>query len=65
VSPAKIYAAAGIVEYWVVNLETRQLIIFRQIQDGQYTSEQRLSSGTLSPLAFPDLAIAIPSIINL
>jgi Uma2 family endonuclease len=60
----QIYAAAGIVEYWVVNLESRQLVVFRQIQDGHYASEQRFSSGTISPIAFPDLAIAIPSIIN-
>ncbi len=31
----KIYAQVGIPEYWVVNLKRRQLIVFRDPQDGE------------------------------
>lgn len=60
----KVYAEAGIIEYWVVNLKTRQLIIFRNPQNGEYTSETTLSGGTVHPLAFPDLAISVDRIVT-
>lgn len=61
---SKIYAEAGIPEYWVVNLKTMQLIVFRDPQNGEYTSQQTFISGMISPLAFPDVAIEIPAILN-
>ncbi|GAB4343500.1 MAG: Uma2 family endonuclease [Leptolyngbyaceae cyanobacterium] len=61
---SKIYAEAGILEYWVVNLKTMQLIVFRDPQNGEYASQQILTSGTISPLAFPDVAIEITAILN-
>jgi Uma2 family endonuclease len=56
---ADIYAAAGIPEYWVVNLKRNVLIVFRDPVDGTYQSQQEFTSGTISPLAFPDLAIEV------
>jgi Uma2 family endonuclease len=56
---ADIYAAAGIPEYWVINLKRNVLIVFRDPVDGKYQSQQEFTSGTISPLAFPDLAIAV------
>ena len=53
-----------IAEYWVVNLKTRQLIIFREPQDGEYASKTTLSEDTINPLVFPDLAVAINSIVS-
>jgi Uma2 family endonuclease len=61
---SKIYAEAGILEYWVVNLKTFKLIVFRDPQDGEYASKMTLSSGTLHPLAFPDLSVSVDRIIN-
>lgn len=57
---ARLYAAAGIPEYWVANLRSRALTVLRSptAADG-YTSQQTLMTGTIAPLAFPDVAIAI------
>ncbi|MBD2493808.1 Uma2 family endonuclease [Nostoc sp. FACHB-280] len=60
----KIYAQAGILEYWVVNLKKQNLIIFREILNGVYTSEQTLTTGTIQSLAFPDINVAVEKIIN-
>ncbi|ALF54971.1 hypothetical protein ACX27_22530 [Nostoc piscinale CENA21] len=60
----KIYAQAGILEYWVVNLKKQNLIIFREILNGEYTSQQTLTVGTIQPLAFPDINVAVEKIIN-
>jgi Uma2 family endonuclease len=61
---SKIYAEVGIPEYWVVNLKKRQLIIFREPQDGEYASKSTHSVGTVYPLAFPDVAISVDGIIS-
>ena len=55
----RLYAEAGIAEYWVVNLRDGTLMVFRQPADGAYRFEQTLSQGELAPLAFPDLAVAV------
>ncbi|HBL12777.1 MAG TPA: hypothetical protein DD379_15520, partial [Cyanobacteria bacterium UBA11162] len=60
----KIYAEVGIPEYWVVNLKRRQLVVFRQPQDGEYASKFTVSGGTVYPLAFPDVAIWVNRIIS-
>ncbi|MBT9316252.1 Uma2 family endonuclease [Leptothoe spongobia] len=53
------YAASGIQEYWVVNLKDKQLHIFKNLQNGQYTSEDILKTGTVSPEAFQDVQIQV------
>lgn len=60
----KIYAEAKISEYWVVNLVKRELIIFRDPQNGEYTSKLTLTDGIIYPLAFPDLAVSVEAIIS-
>jgi Uma2 family endonuclease len=56
---AKIYASEGIPEYWVINLKKNILIVFRDPVDGKYQSRQEFTSGTISSLAFSDLAIEV------
>lgn len=56
------YAAAGIQDYWVVNLRDRQLVVYRNPLNGDYQSEQRLTSGTITPLAFPDVMVEITAL---
>lgn len=53
------YAASGIQEYWVVNLKEKQLHVFKDLQDGKYTSEDILKTGTISPIAFQDVNIQV------
>ncbi len=58
----KVYAQAHILEYWVLDLKNYQLHIFQQPTNG-YGSHLILSTaGNVSPLAFPEMAIAISSI---
>jgi Uma2 family endonuclease len=54
-----IYAQAGILEYWVVNLQASELIVFRGLGSDGYTTETRLSDGTIAPLSFPSIQIAV------
>lgn len=60
----KVYAEAGIPEYWVVDLKNQSLIAFRSPQEGQYTSRQNYTSGSITPLAFPDICIKVGDIID-
>ena len=55
----QVYAAAGIQEYWVVNLQVLELIVFRDLESGTYRYETKLATGNISPLSFPDLQIDI------
>jgi Uma2 family endonuclease len=54
-----IYGEAGIGEYWVVDLNNRALWVFRDWEDGVYGTALRLSDGTVTPLAFQDIAIPV------
>lgn len=60
-----IYAQAGIAEYWVVNLKTTQLHVFRDLKNGQYATELILTTGTIAPLAFPDIFVQVQRFIGL
>lgn len=60
----QIYAAAGIPEYWIINLRTRQLIVFRLPTDEGYQSKQTISHGEISPIAFPDLPVSIARLLG-
>ena len=54
-----LYAAAGVPEYWVVDLQNRRSIVFRNPSAKVYQSHQILTTGTIAPLAFPNCAIAV------
>ncbi len=57
---AKIYASAGIADYWIVNIPKRQLEIRRDPQGDAYRTVQTLRPGEEArPLAFPDVALAV------
>lgn len=61
---SKVYAEVRIPEYWVVNLKKRQLIVFRDPQDGEYASKSTFTGGTIYPLAFPDVAVSVDLIVS-
>lgn len=54
-----IYANAGIPEYWLVDLKARQVLVFREPAEGAYRQLDTLQTGSITPLAFSDLAISI------
>lgn len=57
------YAAVGIEDYWILDLKNSQLIVFRDPQNADYQSEQRLQQGEISPLAFPDLSFSLSQLL--
>lgn len=57
------YAAAGIQEYWIVDLEGETLTVFREPDGVAYRSEQTFAGDAeIAPLACPDLKIRVASI---
>jgi Uma2 family endonuclease len=58
------YAAAMIQEYWVVNLKNRQIHIFRDPGDGDYRSSTTVTDAEITPLAFPDVVVAVQRILG-
>jgi Uma2 family endonuclease len=61
----RVYAEAEIREYWVVNLQTLELIVFRDLESGTYKSATKLATGNISPLSFPDLQIDVSKLFTL
>lgn len=55
----KIYAKAGIKEYWVADAVGRRVHIFRQPQGEDYQFQSILTQGNIAPEAFPNLAVAV------
>jgi Uma2 family endonuclease len=61
---SKLYAAAGIPEYWIVDLQHRRVEVYRDPLDGVYT---RLTPFTehdrLRPAAFPDIELHVADLL--
>lgn len=54
-----IYATANIGEYWVLDLASKQINVFRHPQKNDYLDYQICSEGKLESLAFPDLQVSL------
>jgi Uma2 family endonuclease len=60
----RIYAEAGISEYWIVNLVDNVIEVYAGPVDGRYASPRTLRPGeTIAPAAFPDVAMRVSDII--
>ena len=60
----KLYAQAGISDYWVLDLKNRQLHIFRDPTPTGYTRHLILAEpNSAAPLAFPNLKISLTAIL--
>ena len=60
----RAYAACGIAEFWILNLEDDVLEIHRQPEGNGYRELLTVpADGTASPIAFPDVTIALADII--
>ena len=54
------YAAAGIVEVWIVNLRDGTVTVYTSLSDSAYTSIRTYHAGeSISPQAFPDVSLAV------
>lgn len=54
-----IYARNGIPEYWVIDWQNNRVIVHTQLQDSQYLEMLTYQSGVISPLAFPNIEVAV------
>ncbi|MBK7973628.1 MAG: Uma2 family endonuclease [Deltaproteobacteria bacterium] len=60
----RLYARAAIPEYWIVDLTSRAIEVYRSPVDGLYTDTERYSAGmVLLPAAFPDVAVDVAALI--
>lgn len=60
-----LYAAAGIAEYWIVNLPARQIEAYREPRPTGYRTTTIYSPGeVLTPLTFPDVALNVDDILG-
>lgn len=59
-----LYARAGVPEAWIVDLTRNVVDVFRQPSQAGYASIQQITrGGTIAPLAFPDVVLAIGAIL--
>ena len=57
---ATIYALSGIADYWVLDVNNRQLHVFREpSQDGYQSIAVLGDDGSISPLQFPDISFMV------
>ncbi|MEG3956589.1 Uma2 family endonuclease [Microcoleus sp. herbarium2] len=57
---ATIYAQSGIADYWVLDVNNRQLHVFREPSQDGYQSRVILGDdGSISPLQFPDISFMV------
>ena len=55
----KIYAKAGINEYWVVDLRNTKLIVFRNPSGDDYKIKNTLNKGAIASLTFPNIQLSV------
>jgi Uma2 family endonuclease len=63
---AELYAAAGIVDYWVLDVSDRRLIVYREPASGKeaYRSVMTLKeTDSVSPLAIPGAVISVKDLL--
>lgn len=57
---ARLYAQAGVPEYWLVNLDDRSVVCHTDPQGDAYRTTRRAgASDTIAPAALPDVAIPV------
>jgi Uma2 family endonuclease len=61
-----IYARAAIPEFWLIDVKSGTLEVFRAPENGEYRQARSLSApAQISPEAFPDLVISVAEILGL
>jgi Uma2 family endonuclease len=59
-----LYAGAGIVDVWIINVEEREVEVYRQPSGDRYAHVQHFREGTVTSLAFPNEAVDIEEILG-
>jgi Uma2 family endonuclease len=59
----RLYAAAGIAEYWVVSVGDGWIEVYRAPEGDGYRERRRAERGeSVAPLAFPDVVISVADV---
>jgi Uma2 family endonuclease len=59
----RLYASAGIPEYWIVSVEGEWIDVYRSPESDGYRERRRAASGAIvSPAAFPDVHVAVTDV---
>lgn len=61
----KIYAQAGIKEYWIIDVQGKQIIMLRNPQGDEFLDRQEIKDGVINPMAFPEVAIEVSKLIEI
>jgi Uma2 family endonuclease len=62
---ARLYARAGLPETWVVDLNGDRVIVFRDVDNGEYTRMESVRRGAdMTPSAFPDVTLHVDDILG-
>jgi len=62
---ARLYASAGVPDYWVVDLAAQRILVHREPGDGGYAAVRVLVPGeTVAPLVAPDLVIDVARVVR-
>ena len=57
-----IYAAANILEYWVLDVKNKSLTVFTKPHNNYYLDQLNLTEGLIKPVSFPDIAISVKNL---
>jgi Uma2 family endonuclease len=61
----RLYAEAGVGEYWIVHLPGDRIEVYRDPSNGRYATHQTVSRGaTLAPQRFPNVVLAAAEILG-
>jgi Uma2 family endonuclease len=61
---ASVYAAAGVGEYWIVNVGARTVEVYSSAEGDRYAEARTLRPGdTLRPATLPDVALVVTEVL--
>ncbi len=61
----KLYAKAGIREYWVINVIGKEMTVFRNPQDDDFLSQRTMRAGIIHPVAFPHVEVDVGKLVDI
>ena len=61
---APLYAKAGIVEYWIVNIPEQKIEIYRQLLNGKYTQRVTVSPGEVATCEAIEFSLEVGEIFS-
>ncbi|MFZ5444374.1 MAG: Uma2 family endonuclease [Myxococcota bacterium] len=59
---ARLYARAGVTEYWLVSATKATVTVFSRPKDGRYTKEKKLGAGVLEVPGFTDVGLTLEAL---